>query len=326
MGKLLKKILQLGAVEKNKTVKEKQNVTEITNSVLFDEIVEHFKQRIEKDSIPQTGRMFYPMSFNILMHPDDFSTRKDYLPFIIPEVVKYFYHIIKEKKSKYPNCAPPATDWFFQFVPCRLGESDGQDIPLERGQVITTGNPTTFDIRNDVVHSENNILVSVKCQNSNVNANNINVESLRGLNMLDDKTFIVRFDKDMSEDTRVIETFNKNHVTGLAELRWSEGREIKIYTMLDTYIDISGSAEKRTARNICPIKSDAVTVSHVQIKYDPQKQDFQLAAWAKTRLNSREVPLSTEGMPCWIPLPRFHSKLFLNDSVSIEFNAISEEL
>ena len=91
--------------------------------------------------------------------------------------------------------------------------------------------------------------------------------------------------------------------------------------MLDTYIDISGSSETRYTRNICIINSDAVAVSHVQIRYDQTAQTFLLVAFAKTRLNTREVPLSNNSMPNWVTLPKFNSKLFLNDTISIEFNA-----
>ena len=96
--------------------------------------------------------------------------------------------------------------------------------------------------------------------------------------------------------------------------------------MVDNYIDISGSAETRTTSNILKVESNAVIVSHVQIKYDAQAKTFSLAAYEKTRLNSREVPLSvTGGVPQWVPLPKFNSRIFINDTISIEFNANSDK-
>jgi hypothetical protein len=49
-----------------------------------------------------------------------------------------------------------------------------------------------------------------------------------------------------------------------------------------------------------------------------------LAAFAKTRLNEREVPLSTVGAPQWVTLAKFNSHIFLNDAINIEFNANSD--
>lgn len=322
MGKVsevLKKVLSLGTIESEKN-NQKNNVPEITNKILLQELVTHFEQVMDKKSVGR--RILFPMSFNILMHPDDYNETKESLPFVLPEVVSAFYAAIKREKKKYSqemNAAPPATYWFFQFSACRFGGQEGLERLLERGKLITTGNLTTFDIQN--IHSEANVQLSMKCQNSDVNANNINREALRGIDILSEGTFKFNFDKNMNEDTNVINASSTTQEHGWATLRWSEGVNHKTYTMLDTYIVISGSADKRTTRNICPIQSDAVTVSHVQIRYDQATQTFQLAAWAKTRLNTREVPLSTGNAPTWIDLPKFNSKLFLNDAVSVEFNA-----
>ena len=222
------------------------------------------------------------------------------------------------------NAAPPATYWFFQFSACRFGEQEGLESLLERGKIITTGNLTTFDIQkaqSGGVRSEANVHLSVKCQNSNTNDNNINMDTLLGMDILSEGTYTFNFDKNMNEDANVINANSSTQEKGWATLRWSEGNQNMTYPMLDAYIDVSGSSETRKGRNICKINSSAVMDSHVQIRYDQATQTFQLAAWAKTRLNSREVPLSTGGTPNWVSLPKFNSKLFLNDAVSIEFNA-----
>ena len=321
----LKKGLSIGAVE---PITVTNTPSKITNKYLLKELVTHFEQAMEELSVGR--RILYPMSFNILMHPDDYNKTKESLPFVLPEVVSQFYATIKREKSKYidgVNYAPPATYWFFQFSACQFAEKDGHEGLLERGKIITTGSLTTFDIqkaRSGGVQSIPNIQLSVKCDNSNINDNNINMESLLGIDILSDGTYKFNFDKSMNENTSVISTFSTSQEKGWATLRWSEGIENMTYIMLDTYIDISGSAEKRTTRNICPIKSDAVAVSHVQIRYDQSTQTFQLAAYAKTRLNQREVPLSMDGIPQWVNLPKFNSKIFLNDAVSIEFNANSD--
>lgn len=321
-----KRLIEKGAVDPDSGVdKKKASPSKITNKILLNELVDHFEQSMEELSVGR--RLLYPMSFNILMHPDDYNQTKESFPFVLPEVISCFYASIKKEMNKYRdgvNYAPPATYWFFQFSACKFGEEDGQEKLIQRGKVITTGSLTIFDIQkaqSGGVRSEANIHLSVKCQNSNVNDNNINMAVLLGMDILSEGTYKFNFDKNMNEDTSIINAASTNQGKGWATLKWTEGNNQMTYPMIDTYIDISGSAEKRTSRNICPIKSDAVAVSHVQIRYDQITQTFQLAAFAKTRLNSREVPLSTGGTPNWVSLPKFNSRLFLNDAVSIEFNA-----
>lgn len=332
MGKvseILKKVLSLGTIDSDQN-KSKQTNSKITNKVLLQELVTHFEQFMENESVG--NKILYPMSFNILMHPDDYKQRIEFLPFVLPEVISAFYAAIKREKRKYPhemNAAPPATYWFFQFSACSFGEKDGVEALLERGKIITTGSLTTFDIQKAQkggVRSEANVQLSVKCQNSNTNETNINMDSLLGMDILAEGSFKFNFDKNMNEDAQKIADSANAQEKGWATLRWSEGANNMTYPMLDTYIDVSGSAETRKARNVCKIMSDAVAVSHVQIRYDQATQTFQLAAFAKTRLNSREVPLSTGGSPNWVSLPKFNSKLFLNDTVSIEFNANDDML
>lgn len=321
---VLKKGLSLGTIEPESDPKSPK-VSKVTNKVLLKELVTHFEQSMEELSVGR--RLLYPMSFNILMHPDDYNLTKESLPFVLPEVVSQFYAVIKREVKRYGdgvNYAPPATYWFFQFSACQFGGDD--DGLIERGKIITAGSLTTFDIQKAQggVRSEANVQLSVKCQNSNTNENNINMEALLGMDILGEGTYKFNFDKNMNEDTNAISASAGTQEKGWATLRWSEGATNKTYTMLDTYIDISGSAETRKGRNICPIQSDAVTVSHVQIRYDQAAQTFQIAAWAKTRLNSREMPLSTGSTPNWLPLPKFNSRIFLNDAVSVEFNANPE--
>ena len=332
MGKFtefLKNVLSLGTVEPSSD-KKPQGSSKITNKILLKELVEHFNDQMEELSLPR--RLLYPMSFNILMHPEDYNQTKESLPFVLPEVVSEFYASIRkrsEANGSGVNFTPPATYWFFQFSACRFGQHDGNEDLLERGKIITTASLTTFDIQKAQqgnVRSEANIHLSVKCQNSNTNDNNINMEALLGMDILSEGAYKFNFDRNMREDANAIAAAANAQEKGWATLRWTEGDRRKTYTMLDNYIDISGSAETRQGRNICPINSDAVEVGHVQIKFEPMTQTFQLAAYAKTRLNQREVPLSMVGTPNWVSLPKFNSRLFLNDSVSIEFNANSDML
>lgn len=324
---ILKTALSLGAIEPKDGTRN-QKSSKITNKILLKELVTHFSEQMEDLSVGK--RLLYPMSFNILMHPDDYNRTKEALPFVLPEVVSAFYASIKRKRDAFNgelNYAPPATYWFFQFSACQIGERDGVDDFIKAGEIITTGSLTTFDIRKAQIgggtRQETNYHLSVKCQNSNTNDNNINMNALLGMEIISDGAYTFNFDKTLNEDASRI-TADSNLLGGeLATLRWAaDNGNINVYDMHDPYIDISGITDTRTTNNIVKIQSNAVQISHVQIKYDQSTQTFYLAAYAKTRLNGREVPISSVGItPQWIVLPKFNSKIFINDSISVEFNA-----
>lgn len=326
-----KKVLDKLSVDGSRDKTLKPIISKVTNSTLLTELVDHFNERMKELSVGK--RLLYPMSFNILMHPDDYNSTKESLPFVLPEVVAAFYACIKKKRDSYidgVNYAPPATYWFFQFSACQIGTKNGQEDFIKRGEIITTGSLTTFDIlkaRNGGMQQEANVNLSVKCQNSNTNNNNINMKALLGMEILGEGSYSFNFDKNLSEDRANIVAASNSKTKGWATLRWAngDGRD-NIYEMFYDYIDISGKADTRPSNNIVKINSDAVSVSHVQIKFEQMTQSFMLAAYAKTRLNSKEVPLSVGGNPIWVPISKFKSKIFLNDAVCIEFNANSDLL
>ena len=317
----LKKIFSWGTIDTESSHNAKNN-TRITNEILLQELVTHFNERMKELSVRR--RILYPMSFNILMHPDDYNQTEQSFPFILPEIVAEFYaSITREKENSAPDAkyAPPAKYWFFQFSAC---EVDGNSF-IQPGQIVTTGNLVTFDITKalqDNMH-EANVRLSVKCQNSSTNDNNINMNALLGMNILGGGIFTYDFDMDLSEDTNRIKAVSGRQSTKWAQLRWSMGSHELIYDMMDEYIDISGSTDSRKTRNIFHIPSDAIGTTHVQIKYDRKNNSFWLAAFAKTRLNEREVPVSN-AVPHWIPIPKYNTKIFMNDSISVEFNASTE--
>lgn len=327
----IKDLIDSGTIDP-KEEKQRQGTSRVTNKILLKELVDHFNDQIEDLSVGR--RLLYPMSFNILMHPDDYNTTKKSLPFVLPEVVAAFYGSIKEKCKEYHNgvnFAPPATYWFFQFSACQVKAKDGVEDFIKRGEIVTTGNLTTFDIRKAQqggIRSEANVHLSVKCQNSNTNDNNINMDALLGMDIISEGgPYIFDFDKNLNEDATLISATSDKQRKGWATLRWSAedgSGNYKVYDMFDAYIEISGKTETRTTRNIVKINSDAVMKQHVHIRFDQTTQTFSLAAFAKTRLNSREVPLSAPGSaPQWMSLSN-NSSIFLNDAVRIQFEINSD--
>ena len=92
----IKKLLDSGKIDQPNE-SHKSGKSKVTNKILFEELVDHFNNQINELSVYR--RLLYPMSFNILMHPDDYSITKESLPFVLPEVVSAFYASIKKKIS-----------------------------------------------------------------------------------------------------------------------------------------------------------------------------------------------------------------------------------
>lgn len=295
--------------------------SKVTNKTLYKELIEHFETEMEELSVGR--RVLYPMSFNILLYPDDFDRVGESLPFILPEVIAGFYAAIKTKKASMPesDATPPATYWFFQFASSRVKTENDQESFIKPGEIVTIGHLVTFDIKKAQQGKRmENTRLSVKCQNSNVNQNNINQEALLGMEILTNNAYTFKFDKGMSEKLSDIQSTQRGGDNVLAVLSYSDGPDIVQLSMLDEWVILSGSKETRNAENILVINSEAVDVGHVQIRYVKEMNKFQLCAYSKTRLNTREVPLSVGGTPIWRDMS-YHSEIFLNDEVNVKFKA-----
>ena len=307
--------------KKGEKTQDNQGQSKVTNKVLHKELVEHFKADMEELSV---GRMtLFPMSFNILLHPDDYACVGESLPFILPEVIAGFYAAIKARNDSIPDsyAQPPATYWFFQFASSKVKTEDNVDSFIVPGEIVTVGHLFTFDIKKAQQGERmENVKLSVKCQNSNVNQNNINQEALLGMEILSNNAFTFNFDKNMSGNLSDIQSSQRGGNNALATLTYSDGTTNVHLKMLDDLVILSGPQETRNMENIMIINSEAVEVGHVQIRYVKEANKFQLCAYAKTRLNMREVPLSVGGVPIWKDMS-FNSDIFLNDEVNVKFKA-----
>ena len=82
---MIRGLLNIFAPKSSHKVKAEEG---LSNQKLLDELVEHFKDQLKNLSVGK--RMLYPMSFNILLHHEDYETVKQSFPFVLPEVVKEF--------------------------------------------------------------------------------------------------------------------------------------------------------------------------------------------------------------------------------------------
>lgn len=294
----------------------------ITNEGLLKELSSHFKTMLKSESVGQ--RMLYPMSFNILMTPEDYESRKQSLPFVLPQVVAGFYKIIKEMRVKYPDYTPPAKYWFFQFSACQVGEVQSNNtasLIVRKGHIATVANLLTFDIKEaNNVFADTNTRMSIKLDDSNVmNDVNVNWNAIKSLDIIGDGTFCYNFDNNLGGDIqRVTDYSSVTDMGGLAELTYSRGGRNLHYIMKDNLIHISGRSEKRSGRAFFILEEHDIKDSHVQIKYLPSDKRFQIAAFGPTRLNSRKLVESSGGDLIWHDLAN-NSSIFINDEISIKF-------
>lgn len=291
----------------------------INNQVLFDELVAHFTYELEELSVQK--RMLYPMSFNVLLHPDDYAMRADSFQFILPQIVEEFYKIIKRKSRKYPNFMPPAIDWTFQFTPCTLKsvEKHGESQIIEKGKRIATiASMFALDWGNNMT-TDTNIHFSVKPQNSRPGGNNnINMGAIGNIEFVGKTAYSIPFDKNLQCDLKnPMQAVDIGKIKGLATLTYSDGGQNMHYEMKDSLIHISGSQDKRESRSIFKLPQDHISDSHVQIQYRAEDALFQIAAFGETYLNGQKMELSV-GAPKWVHLSN-HSQIFMNGVAAVEF-------
>lgn len=301
--------------------KSNNGKSKVTNKTLYKELIEHFKTDMEELSVGR--RILYPMSFNILLYPDDYDRVGESLPFILPEVIAGFYAAIKSKRESIldSDATPPATYWFFQFASSSVKTEDKTESFIIPGEIVTVGHLTTFDIKKaQEGTTTENVRLSVKCQNSDVNKNNINKDALLGMEILTNNAYTFNFDKSMSEKLSDIQSSLKGGNNALATLTYTIGSTNVHLDMLDELVILSGPKDTRKMGNIMIIKNESVDVGHVQIRYVREANRFQLCAYSRTRLNMRDVPLSVGGAPIWKDMA-FNSTILLNDEVNIEFKA-----
>jgi len=310
----------------NKEVKIEEN-SGLTNKMILTELTEHFKTMLNKESVGD--RMLYPMAFNVLMDKDDYENRKQAFPFVLPEVVKSFYKVIKSKRAEYCNYEPPATYWVFKFSGCESGDvPSDSSMPLlvRKGHLTTVASLFSFSIYDAKSNTsvETNTSVSIKLDMSNVMTDqNVNWNAIKGLDVISEGSFTFKFDPGLGEDSAaIVSNSNTTEVTGMAELTYTLNGKIYHYVMQDMLIDISGNKETRKGRKFFVVDSPAVKDSHVQIKYLQTENKFQIAAFGKARLNGKAL-VESSGVPVWFDLANNSNILLQGDNelenISVKF-------
>jgi len=299
----------------------------LNNEMLRRELVEHFRQEMDFYSVGR--RVLYPMSFNILMHKNDYDKLSMTFPFILPEIIASFYEAIKQKSKNIRGCdkTSPMKFWYFQFASTNFTVNDGVMKFIDEGDVITLASLSETNVGGSNISEEQNVHVSFKCANSKVDNNNIRLEAIRNIDILGDGVFRFKFDINMNEDIGSIEASRSDSTTNLdsgnvkAVISYSSTNgKVVHYSMTNNNVIISGISDPRHDANIFKIDSPDIINCHVEIRYQVETKKFQICAYAKTRLNMRELQLSIGGNTKWYDMSQ-NSKIFLNDALNLEFKA-----
>lgn len=293
----------------------------LTNNVILSELVEHFKTMIQEESFGD--RMVYPMSFNILLHSNDYPHRKEYLPLIPPEAAKEFHKIIVKEKERYSDVTPIAKQWTFQFSSCsqdNIGDGQGGTMIVREGH-ITTAAHLCSEVETDQI--DTNTVVSIKLDNSSVfKGTDINMEAFKSIDIINEGLYRINFDQSIlgrrpsAEETHISPTYSSGV---LATFSYSINAAFtNKYQMKHNLIQISGKNETRQDASILKLDLDNIDNTHVQVRYIPESKKFQISAFAHTRLNGRLLEISSGGQIKWYDMGN-NSKIFLNDTININF-------
>jgi hypothetical protein len=308
-----------------KTVTGTNKVDEgLSNKVLLAELVEHFKDQIDRLSVGE--RMIYPMSFNVLLHHEDYAVVKESFPFVLPEVVKEFYKVIKSMKKSYPDFTPVAKDWVFQFSSCQLNDinlASGNNVIVNKGHITTLASLMAVDLKQKNTSVSANTRVSIKLQDSNVMGDmNINWDAISKIDILGENYFRCKFDPALNAKSVTMEpggeTSHVPEAAVMAVLSYSKDGKNYSFSMIDNLIDISGPQGPADMSSVFRIEQSSLLAPHVQVKYVPDSKKFQFAVYGTARVNGREYDLSQPGLVKWFTLAN-NSKLFINNEVSVKF-------
>ena len=294
----------------------------LSNKVLLAELVEHFKDQIDRLSVGE--RMIYPMSFNVLLHHEDYAQVKESFPFVLPEVVKGFYKVIKSMKKSYPDYTPVANDWVFQFSSCQVNDvslANGSNVVVNKGHITTIASLMAVDLRQKNTSVSNNTRISIKVQDSNVMRDvNVNWDAVSKIDIIGENYFRCKFDKTLNTRSVVMEARDAAYTESvvLAQLTYSKDGKNYHFSMIDDLIDISGPQGSGALSSVFRIEQSGLLSPHVQIKYVSESKKFQFAVYGPARVNGREYDLSQSGLVKWFNLAN-NSSIFINDEVSVKF-------
>ncbi len=283
---------------------EEEEEKRLTNQVLVNQVVESFKETIERESFNK--RMMYDCSYLILMRPEDYHHAELRLAGITEGILDEFYSHINEKKNQYPRYDPIGSFWDFQYCPAEKGVDNTE---IEPGSVQVVSAPTSEKSWMEL--SSEQIKVSVSSKHSKYSKYDLNPNTFANIDILSKGHFRVKFNKEVfASESSTTTTGSNTSVTPkkdkLATLQFVINKQRYSFPMREKQLKITRAVEglASTATLLCINEpSGSLQKEHVMIKYEEGARLFYIALFADAFVNEQKLELSRIGeTPVWHPL------------------------
>lgn len=293
----------LGKIKKWLLPDEEDNEKRLTNQALVNQVVESFKETIERESFNK--RMMYDCSYLIMMRPEDYHHAELRLAGITEGILDEFYEHINEKKAQYPRYAPIGNYWDFQYCPAEKGVDN---IEIEPGSVQVISAPTAEKSWTEL--SSEQIKVSISSKHSKYSKYDLNPNTFANIDILAKGHFRVKFSKDLfPNDTTTSGSVNTSITPKkdkLAIIRFMINRQRYDFIMREKHLKITKALDGMTssATLLCINEpTDSLQKEHIMIKYEESARMFYIALFADAFVNEHRLELSRPGEnPVWHPL------------------------
>lgn len=275
----------------------------LTNQILVDQVVESFKETIQRESFNK--RMMYDCSYLILMRPEDYKRSELRLAGITEGILDEFYDHIDFMKQQYPRYEPIASFWDFQFCPAEKGV-DNTDIEPGAVQVISA--PTSEKSWAEL--SSEQIKVSISSKHSKYSKYDLNPNTFANIDILSKGHFRVKFKTNFLGEPAVAAsqpsaTNSKSSTASdrLATIQFVLNKQRYSFPMRERQLKITKAIQGMTSTStlLCIEEpSGSLQKEHIMIKYDDAARAFYIALFADAYVNEQMLQLSRMGEnPVW---------------------------
>lgn len=302
------------------------NQSGLTNKRLIERIADEFEAELDKASTDD--KILFPMSFTILLHPNDYSKISQYFAPVTQSIVQNFYKIIEKHKEKsftekcvgvffkkpniYREVTPIGYNWEFILTKTTVSNVGGIEVGIDNPAFIISA---TARVYGSNVSASSSVKVSVSCLNSDPSkSTEMNIDTLKGINLIGDNHYLISFNKNLLYTDNDAKSSEGNY----GYLEYKEKGKVYTFTIKDEIVSISGAKDKRTQRNIFKIPTSELKNDHVQIKFEKSSEKYYISTIADdTRLNQRKITQSI-GTPVWVEMPN-NSEIFMSGIFSVRF-------
>lgn len=320
----------------------------ITLKVLKKKLVCEFKQCLKSESDFKEGSLLFPVSFNILMTPDDFQDRRALFEDWLPVILSALYDTIRKQKqlleifpkslNKIRNIGrtcwakankkvcvpkeyisrvtymPKQGQWFFQFLSC---DTDRNINRIQDGKPVIY---YSYAVPNENVEENEPRYVKGGILTEVTKGKKIKFyeDELAEINIAGQVSYSRPFDEQLPTNQRLIRMAISDYKPAFAKIKFPEGN--LEWEMRTPYVEISGREDVREQIDVIKIPNSGVQQTHIAIRYSKEKKKFELAVWGNTKLNGNEISKSTGTNPIWVLLPG-ESTLVLNNDAVVRFEA-----